>query len=185
MQLEIEQKYPLRDATALKEKLAALGASAGQVVTQCDTYFNHPGRDFAQTDEALRIRRVGEKACVTYKGPKIDTETKTRREIELPLGPIDETADGWPELLTALGFCQVATVSKTRENFRLTRSGFDVEVCIDQVAQVGLFAELEIVADQSQLDAAKAVIAELEAELRLTRPERRSYLEMLLGADEV
>ena len=44
-----------------------------------------PCRDFAQTDEALRIRTVGDTSFVTYKGPKLDATTKTRRELELPL----------------------------------------------------------------------------------------------------
>ena len=46
-----------------------------------DHYFNGHDRDFHQTDEAFRIRRMGEKNFLTYKGPKRDTDTKTRIEI--------------------------------------------------------------------------------------------------------
>ena len=67
-----------------------LGATIEPPVVQVDQYFAHPARDFAQTDEALRLRRVGKQNFITYKGSKIDATTKTRREIELPLAPGEE-----------------------------------------------------------------------------------------------
>lgn len=189
MQLEIEQKYPLADSAALLATLKQLGAERQGVVTQADTYYNHPSRDFAATDEALRIRRTDAGSFVTYKGPKLDAETKTRREIELPLTQCDDSpgqdspGQDWPELFAALGFRKVATVSKTRESYTVGRGEFVVEICIDRVDRVGDFAELEIVADEERLEAAKRVLAELEAALNLAQPQRRSYLEMLLAAE--
>lgn len=53
---EVEQKFPLADVAAVERRLAELGAQAGGTVEQVDRYFNHPVRDFAQTDEALRLR---------------------------------------------------------------------------------------------------------------------------------
>ena len=54
---------------------------------QEDIYFNSPIVDFAKTDEALRIRttKQGDEKhiFITYKGAKIDSESKTREEIEL------------------------------------------------------------------------------------------------------
>ncbi|NLF07386.1 MAG: CYTH domain-containing protein, partial [Pirellulaceae bacterium] len=59
MRYEVELKYPVSDIVAVEAQLTVLGASisAGQV--EVDVYFAHPARDFAQTDEALRIRRKG------------------------------------------------------------------------------------------------------------------------------
>lgn len=185
MQLEIEQKYPLADSAALLAKLKQLGADSHGASSQADTYYNHPARDFATTDEALRIRRTDAGCFVTYKGPKLDAETKTRREIELPLTQCEDSpGQEWPELLAALGFREVATVSKTRESYTVSRGEFVVEICIDRVDGVGDFAELEIVADEERLAAAKRVLAELEATFNLAQPQRRSYLEMLLAEDE-
>ena len=61
-------------------------------------------RDFAQTDEALRIRQVSGANQITYKGPKIDEATKTRREIEIPLAPGTDLVTKYQELLEAIGF---------------------------------------------------------------------------------
>ena len=177
MQLEIENKYPIDDVARLEERLRAIGATRLGHTEQADTYYGHPSRDFAETDEALRIRRTAGEARVTYKGPKLDQATKTRHEIETPLAE----PDAWPALLVALGFREVATVRKQRERFELSRPPFEIEICIDRVDRVGQFAEIEIVADEAEREAAQRVLAELADELSLANPERRSYLEMLLA----
>ena len=87
MPFEVEQKFPVSDLAAVAERLAALGADVSPPHAEVDLYFAHPAVDFAKTDEALRLRRKGEANFLTYKGPKIDATTKTRLEIELPLGP--------------------------------------------------------------------------------------------------
>ena len=70
---------------------------------EVDRYFNHPARDFAETDEALRIRRIGPVNRITYKGPRVDTVTKTRQELELPLVEGEKSAADWITLLEKLG----------------------------------------------------------------------------------
>ena len=48
--------------------------------------------------------RSGGRSFVTFKGPKLDTTTKTRREIELPLDSNDADGLKFAELLQSLGF---------------------------------------------------------------------------------
>ena len=180
MQLEIEQKFAINSPVELVERIEQLGARELLAVEQRDTYYNHPSRDFRTTDEALRIRRTGDAAVITYKGAKLDTEVKTRPEIEIPLAQ----CESWPPLLEMLGFVEVATVSKRRRRFALARDDFDIEVAVDEVTDVGHFAEVEIVADQSQLAAARQVVQSLAGELALSCVEPRSYLAMLLANRE-
>jgi adenylate cyclase class 2 len=160
--------------------LTARGASLGAAIDQYDQYFAHPCRDFAKTDEALRIRTVGGKSFVTYKGPKLDATTKTRRELELPLHPNDADGSRFSELLALLGFTPVAVVRKTRRSFQISRAGCVVDGALDEVESVGTFVELELRADEASLDETKRVVSTLAAELDLGPSERRSYLEMLL-----
>ena len=181
MHLEVEQKFPVADLNVVRQQLAALGAKFHEPVDQADTYFSHPDRNFAQTDEALRLRQVGEANFVTYKGPKLDAETKTRRELELPLPGGSASHGQWTELLLALGFGVVATVRKRRESASLEWLGEHIEVALDAVEQVGQFAELEISTDEIGLISAKKCLASLAGELGLGGSERRSYLEMLLN----
>ncbi len=177
---EVEQKYRLSDHSVVRKRLVELGATIAPPLDQADTYFAHPVRDFAQTDEALRLRRVGERNCITYKGPKIDAETKTRRELELPLADGEAACEQYAELLLVLGFRRVATVRKRRELASLYWQGHEIEAALDTVEHVGLFVELETSANEAGLPAAKEASGSLANELGLLEGERRSYLELLL-----
>ena len=116
------------------------------------------------------------------KGPKLDERSKTRREIEIPLADGEQAHTSYDQLLGALSFQPVAQVSKVRQHFHLLRDGQSIELSVDQVQGVGDFIELEIVvADESEIAAARQLIDDLAGELRLATGERRSYLELLLG----
>lgn len=182
MPFEVEQKFPLgADAALMEDRLQQLGAVRRGTQTQADRYFNHPVRDFAQTDEAVRIRSVGEENWLTYKGPKIDVRTKTRREIETALGSGVATAEQFAEVFKILGFREVATVRKQRQHFELTQAGWNFDITVDAVEGVGNFLEIELVVDASRLAAAQQAVLDLAQTLELPSPERRSYLEMLLA----
>ena len=184
MKFEVEQKFRVADLVPVKAQLLTLGARREEPIVQVDRYFAHPARDFAQTDEALRIRQVGDRNFITYKGPKIDRVTKTRREIELPLGAGAEQASQWTSLLEAVGFREVTAVRKTRERMEVSWEGQTIEVALDQVAFVGCYVELELAADAATLDAARSRIQSLATRLGLSHSERRSYLELLLAAQK-
>lgn len=183
MKFEVEQKFPVSDRADIERRLAALGAAVGPPVAQSDVYYAHPSRDFAQTDEALRIRRIGDRNFITYKGARIDPTTKTRREIELPLADGDESAVQWGELLAALGFRQVTEVRKLRRTAEFNWHDFEVEAALDEVETLGSFVELEISVEEPEVDAARSALAAVAAKLNLGAGERRSYLELLLGKD--
>jgi adenylate cyclase class 2 len=182
--LEVEMKFPVADFAPLKRRLGGWGARSGPALQEADHYFNPPDRDFARTDEALRMRRCGPANFVTYKGPKRDAQTKTRTEIEVPLAEGDETAEAFMRLLVQLGYRPVAVVRKRREVYHLEREGFAVEVCLDEVEGLGRFSELEIRAPEDRLEPARTLLLHLAEELGLTGSERRSYLELLLTAGD-
>ncbi len=180
MNYEVEQKFPVADMAALEAELASLGATVSEPRLEVDLYYAHPARDFAKTDEALRIRRRGRSNFITYKGPKLDKTTKTRREIELSLEPGEASAVAWSGLLEALGFTPVAEVRKSRRKAEILWEDRRVEASLDDVERLGTFAELELVVESQGVEAAKACIASLAEALGLAGSERRSYLELLL-----
>jgi adenylate cyclase class 2 len=181
MPWEVEQKFLVQDITATEAKLAQLGAIISVPIEQVDWYFNHPSRDFGQTDEALRLRQVGRLNWITYKGPRIDTTTKTRQELELPLPDGPGIPGQFAILLTALGFQPAATVRKTRRPGKLNWEGRRIEVALDSVDHVGTYLELEIIAQFDEVNAARTVLQALSERLSLGATERRSYLELLLN----
>lgn len=127
------------DHDRLRERLATLDADTLGAVTQVDTYYDAPHRDFVATDEALRIRRErdesGETVVLTYKGPRVDETTKTRQEAETTVGDADATGT----ILAELGFRPAETVHKERDRYALD----DCTVTLDAVRDLGEFVEVE------------------------------------------
>lgn len=176
---EVEQKYRVEQVSALLEQLQKHGAESSGREFHEDTYFSHPSRDFRESGEALRIRKLNGKAMVTYKGVKFPGNIKIRKELEWSLEPGDSNGGKMMELFELLNFEKVATVRKTRDVFRLPSD--DLTVVVDQIDGLGEFSEIErIVHDRSQIDAATAAIYELGLKLGLKKKEARSYLGMLL-----
>jgi adenylate cyclase class 2 len=178
--LEVEMKFSVPDLAALQSRLADWGAVASPPRQDADQYFNAPDRDFARTDEALRLRRIGSLNFVTYKGPKRNLQTKTRTEIEVPLADGDAAAEEFARILVHLRYRPVAIVRKRRRTYHLHRDGFLLEICLDEVEELGSFAEIETVVSEDQLEPAQAAVMRTAVALGLTASERRSYLQLLL-----
>lgn len=183
MSYEVELKFPVEDPAALIAAVRALGAQRAASVRQVDTYFHHPSRDFAATDEALRIRTVNGGAVLTYKGPLVDETTKTRPELEVPVGHSPEDVQRLFQLLQALGFRPLREVRKQRDLYELDWENRPVQFCVDEVDGLGRFVELETAADADALDEARQSLLRLAARLGLENSERRSYLCLLLKQD--
>ncbi len=165
----------------VRETLEAREATLVETVIQDDTYWDHPNRDFADTDEALRIRREsapGDEANasvrLTYKGPRVDTDTKTR--IEREIGVTDGAQ--LRSILEALGFEEAGSVRKRRAVYVED----DINICLDEVDGLGEFVEIETHAAPGELEAARATVAALEDDLALAGVENvtASYLELVL-----
>jgi adenylate cyclase class 2 len=176
MSMEVEAKAYCEDLSVIEELIKGLGAEYKEEIEQFDTYYNHPARDFAQTDEALRIRWVHEKAHLTYKGPKIDDITKTREEIAVEV----EDGDHAKEILVKLGFSEVGTVRKIRKKYNFN----EFVICMDKVDGLGSFVEMEAQCDSDDSEEVSRLTGNILRTLKewgLEKIERKSYLELLLG----
>lgn len=176
---EVELKVEA-DHDAVRERLESLDAERQGAVTQSDTYYDAPHRNFAETDEAFRIREESSNAVtrveLTYKGPKVDAESKAREEVETGV----EDADDAAAIVEALGFEAAATVRKDRDRYRL--DGYTVT--LDSVDGLGEYVEVETEAEavEEAREGAKAVMADLG--LDPDEQIRTSYLGLLLGDAE-
>ena len=182
MSFEVEIKFRIEDAHfELARRLTALGGVSTPSRDQEDVYLNHPARDFAQSGEALRVRREGAENRLTYKGPRQAGPTKTREEVEIAFATGADVHQQMQRLWEALGFRPVAVLHKRRQAFRLVRGDRSIEVVLDVALDLGSFAEVEaIAADSADLPAAQAAVLDLARELGLTEVEPRSYLRMAL-----
>ena len=167
--MEVEIKAKIGNPDEIRRILKDMGVRFEGEVHQKDFYFNHPCRDFASTDEALRIRISGD-IRITYKGPKVDSETKSREEIEFGVESYEKAV----EMLKRLGFVEAGIVEKIREIYSLN----DVEISIDDVLGLGYFVELEIQGENTEENRER--LFSLGKELGLDEYMRESYLELIL-----
>ncbi len=177
--IEVEVKLKVAEPKKIEAKLKKLGGRFAEQKRQSDVYFNAPDRDFAKTDEALRIRTEKGNNFLTYKGPKIDTQTKSRREIEILLGNKKRDRDNTRSLLILLGYREVATVNKRRRIFKL----HNLRISIDQVDNLGSFIEVEASAEETAFEKKRKQIFALlkKIDLNISKSIRQSYLELLLA----
>ncbi|MFW6321975.1 MAG: class IV adenylate cyclase, partial [Halohasta sp.] len=171
---EVELKLEA-DHDELREVLAELGADHVDSRHQTDTYYNAPHRDFAETDEALRIRHEqpadGEAVTkLTYKGPLVERESKTREEHETAA----DDADALAGVLDGLGFEPAARVEKDREFYVL--EGYTIS--LDRVTNLGEFVEIERETTEAEVERVREGAVDLLSQLGLDASEqiRTSYL---------
>lgn len=175
--LEVEMKFPVLNAQQIQAKLQMLGFRANPAQFEIDRYYNAPDRDFAQTDEALRIRQHGDNVKLTYKGPKQGTAGKVRKELELGLAA--GTGLTMHRLLEALRYTPSIEVRKQRTKY-FHPAQKDIEIAWDEVEQLGTFIELELQVPEGDQAEALLVLQAMAQTLGLGAEERRSYLELLL-----
>lgn len=174
---ELEVKARIDDPAKLERRLKSLGAELIAEEAHIDIYYDAPHRDFAGTDEALRVRRkVKPKECIlTYKGPRLSRTVKTREEFEVTV----DSPDSVQRILKKLGFTPAARVEKERRKYALG----NLKVSVDQVKDLGAFIEVEAEADD--LTDRERIEQEIFALLnQLNVPPAnvvdKTYLEMLL-----
>ena len=171
--IEVEVKAKINSFEEIENKLETLGAEKSKTEFQEDIYFASPIVDFAQTDEALRIRTTDNDIFITYKGPKLNDKAKTRKEVEMTI----ENSEKAKDIFTEIGFMEVRTVRKNRQYY--TYENF--EISLDDVEGLSPYMEIEIALDDSEdYSQAQDEIFKLFEKLGITDGfERTSYLELL------
>ena len=176
---EVELKVQA-DHDGVRERLADTDGTLIGTVEQADIYYDAPDRNFAETDEALRVRteRTDDETetRLTYKGPLVEEESKTREEAKTAVADPDALGD----ILSGLGYEPAAEVHKERTRYRL--DGYTVT--LDTVDGLGEFIEVEREV-QEDIAGAREGARDVMEKLGLDPDEqiRTSYLGLLLESD--
>lgn len=149
--IEIEAKYKIKDEITREELLRVLEPLFTSPVTQkrqIDTVFHLPeqvGKPIAPGSKIMRVRdsvdsETGDriKSLMTL---KVEGRVKlASQEYEFAV----DSGDDARAMLRALGWQHIVTVDKMRAESKIGEYG----VCIDEVTGVGLFIELEMLAEE-------------------------------------
>ncbi len=134
--VEIEVKLPVSDPKSFREALLRAGARLEKErYTEDNILYDFRSRELRLKSRALRLREVGRKAFLTFKGtPQPSRRFKVREEFETEV----RNAKQMRQILRSLGLIPTFRYRKFRTVFR----NGPVKVCLDETA-VGNFAELE------------------------------------------
>ena len=135
MALETEAKIRVADLKPLRARLAQLGARPQGEQLEVNIYFDTAEERLSKADKALRLRCIGQKSVLTYKGPQGQSRYKQRQEIQTTVDDPQATR----ALLEQLGFCQSLLFEKRRESWLLNRC----RVELDSLPLIGTFIEVE------------------------------------------
>ncbi len=191
--IEVEIKVKIENSDDMRKKFIEQNGIYKMSLHHEDTYFNMPDglRDFRKSDEALRIRKSIEshidrkeprqksKYFITYKGQKLDSTTKTRKELE----SIVDEGEKLKEILKLLGFREIFTVKKERELYEFEHEGYKIEALIDYLPILKEhFIEVEIGTEsKEEIDKATQILFDFLNLLGIKEEQsiRKSYLELI------
>lgn len=140
MKKEIEVKAKVEDLGVLKKKIEELGCTFSNPAEQKDTIFVNFDGDFTAFmpgTNFLRIRETNSKIIFTLKQPQSNELDCIEKEIEVS----DKVQ--LKEMLELMGYHEAIQVHKIR-----TKTKFkDMEICLDEVKDLGTFVEVEKIVD--------------------------------------
>jgi len=192
--IEVEIKVKVSNPDSIREKFKSKDGKLILSLHHEDTYFNMPEklRDFRKTDEALRIRKSIEyeegfessenkiNYYLTYKGKKLDSLTKTRKELEISVS----NGEIMKDLLNSLGFRDVLTVVKERELYEVHYKDKVIIALIDYIPILNeYFIEVELITESTKkLEDSRELLFEFLNSINIKREEsiRKSYLELIV-----
>jgi len=167
---ETEVKVRLDDLAALRTKLLAMGAVvAKERHFEENTLYDFRDKRLLNRREALRVRKVGRKAFLTFKGtPQKSRKYKIRTEYETEV----RNARDLVRILQSLGLAEAARYEKHRT---VLRKG-TLLICLDET-RIGMFVEFE---------GEREKIAQMARVLGLPKKNwiQKSYLTLLREAGE-
>jgi adenylate cyclase class 2 len=156
---EVEVKYQVRDTEALLVALEARGIELGAPIYQDDQAYAPHGWSYGDAKlgvSFVRLRTVEDRHVFTLKRPAENALSCEEHET------VVADRQQMHHAILAMGFCPTVRIVKTRRTATL----IDLSLCVDEVASLGAFLELErMVPDVTSGEAVQAELAEFVASL--------------------
>jgi adenylate cyclase class 2 len=140
--VETEVKIPIGEPAEILCKIREAGFETSvERLFEANTLYDKPDKELKNAGMLLRLREVGGKNLITWKGQGAAGPHKARPEIETTLG----SAEVLGQILEKLGFERSFRYEKFRTEFRKGKSGDvinDGVITLDETP-IGNFLELE------------------------------------------
>ncbi len=136
---EIEVKVLGIDRKRVEEKLLALGAKKvfdGEVY---GIFYDYSDGSVRKAKDTMRLRKVGDRAYLTYKKFVENDRAKIRSEYETEVSDYEEAR----KILKSLGLAEWMSMRKRRTSYELLGTHFELDKHVDQYSYVPEFLEIE------------------------------------------
>lgn len=170
---EIEVKARLKDKAGFLKRAEQLGITFGPVISQTDTIFLGEHSEHDPEWNIFRLRKEKDKALLTMKY-KASSRAYDRHERELEVSDEKSMTD----ILARVGYIEDISYTKHRQVAKYNT----VELCLDEVEDLGWFVEAEILTDDTaDADAVQAELWELLQQLGIKPADRldKTYNELM------
>ena len=152
--VETEVKIPIGAVAEVLPRIQAAGFEVSvERLFEANTLYDKPDKELKNAGVLLRLREVGGRSVITWKGQGTPGPYKARPEIETTLG----SAEILGEILEKLGYERSFRYEKYRTEFR--KPGIDGVITMDETP-IGNFLELEGPGDWIDATARKLGFAE-------------------------
>lgn len=141
---EIEVKATVKNAEDLRQKLESLGCIFSNSIEQKDRIFVPKGHDIPVENgvNVFRIREQDGKFILTLKQQV--TNQLDCLEYETDINQPEKVV----KMIELLGFAEISSVNKTRIKGKYK----DLEICLDEVEQLGSFIEVEKMVEEGNAE---------------------------------
>ncbi|MFC1801225.1 class IV adenylate cyclase [Nanoarchaeota archaeon] len=123
MTREIEVKILEINPEEVRKKILGIGAEKvfdGELNT---ILFDFPDESLLKKDNHLRVRQVGDKVELCFKGKNESAQFKTKEEIEVNTSNFEDTV----KIFEKLGFIRVYEGQRKRESYKLNQISFEID----------------------------------------------------------
>lgn len=144
--IELEASYHVENFEEILRKIKEKNYKFGYKVQKQDTYYTDKKLEFIKTKTCLRTRKTNnEKLELTFKPKTTDsTEKYGKKEVNIALDVKD--LEDIKFILNGLGYDEYISFTKNRTVYTKNECGFEHNIMLDSIENVGNFIELEIIA---------------------------------------
>lgn len=144
--IEVEKKFFCEHVEKLVDKLKTYNFKASMPENEIDEYFTDINSKYIKNRTCLRIRKKDDHyAELTFKGKSQELNNlyiKEESNIEIKPSEYAEMV----RMLHSLGYLSYTVVDKSRITYSKTENDLTFNVMIDNIKEIGSFAEFEILA---------------------------------------
>ncbi len=123
----------------IEEKLISLGAKKVFDDEVESLYFDFPNNSIRDRKQTLRLRKMGNKAFLTFKNTISNDSAKIRDEVEIEVSDFEKTRN----ILKALGLSEWLKTRKHRTSYKLKDARFEIDKYYDEYDFIPEFLEIE------------------------------------------